>query len=228
MEVSKTPKKKEDTTMKLKKLLALTLAGAVLTASLTACTPLDAAELLYDWLFGGGSSSASRGNGTGLVESETLEKSIIQWFGLPSANRQKDEAEPVLQEVVKRFDPESWHHNNGKLNGELNDTAKAALNSIANDKLTATHSRKRTAVDVWEVQPSQTDFDFSESRWLYYDWLERGGVHSNTPTHSPSWEPYGRLKSWIQSTDSFDLYAGTFQKNGKTYAAMVMIRWSNS
>ena len=53
--------------MKLKKLLALALAGAVLTASLTACTPLDAAELLYDWLFGGGSSSASRGNGTGLV-----------------------------------------------------------------------------------------------------------------------------------------------------------------
>ena len=74
--------------MKLKKLLALTLAGAVLTASLTACTPLDAAELLYDWLFGGGSSSASRGNGTGLVRSETLEKSIIDWFGLPRANRQ--------------------------------------------------------------------------------------------------------------------------------------------
>ena len=43
--------------MKLKKLLALALAGAMLTATLTACTPLDAAELLYDWLFGGGSSS---------------------------------------------------------------------------------------------------------------------------------------------------------------------------
>ena len=203
--------------MKLKKLLALTLAGAVLTASLTACTPL---EDLYDWFFGGGSSSASRGNGTGLVRSETLENGIIQWFGLNNANREKDEAELVLQEVVNRFDPESWHHNNGKLNGELNDTAKAALNSIANDKLTATHSHKRTAVDVWEVQPSQTDFDFSESRWLYYDWL-----NSNTPTHSSSWEHYGDLKSWIQSTDSFDLYAGVFQKNGKTYAAMVMIRW---
>lgn len=214
--------------MKLKKLLALTLAGAVLTASLTACTPLDAAELLYDWLFGGGSSSASRSNGTGLVESETLENGIIQWFGLPRANRQKDEAEPMLQEVAKSFDPESWHYNNGNLNGELNDTAKAALNSIANDKLTATHSRKRTAVDVWEVQPSQMDFDFSESRWLYYDWITLGGADSNTPTHSPSWESYGSLKSWIQSTDSFDLYAGTFQKNGKTYAAMVMIRWSNS
>lgn len=211
--------------MKLKKLLALTLAGAVLTASLTACTPLDAAELVYDWLFGGGSSSASRGNGMGLERSETLENGIIDWFGLPSANRQKDEAEQMLQEVAKSFDPESWHYNSGKLNGELNDTAKAALNSIAKDKLTATHSYKRTAVDVWEVQPSQTDFDFSENRWLYYDWLTLGGADSKTPTHSPSWEPYGRLKGRIQSTDSFDLYAGVFQKNGKTYAAMVMIRW---
>lgn len=49
--------------MKLKKLLALTLAGAVLTASLTACTPLDAAELVYDSIFGGGSSSTGTGSG---------------------------------------------------------------------------------------------------------------------------------------------------------------------
>ena len=50
--------------MKLKKLLALTLTGAVLTASLTACTPLDAAEIVYDSIFGGGSSSTgSTGSG---------------------------------------------------------------------------------------------------------------------------------------------------------------------
>ena len=201
--------------MKLKKLLALTLTGAVLTASLTACTPLDAAELVYDSIFGGGSSNASRGNGTGLVESETLEENIIRWFGLSKTNWQEDEAEPVLQEVAKSFDPESWHYNNGNLNGELNDTAKAALDKIPKDTLTETHLYKRTAVDVWEVQPSQTDFDFSENRWLYYDWLERGGVHSDTPTHSSSWEPYSRLKSSIQSTDAFDLYAGTFQKKKK-------------
>lgn len=48
--------------MKLKKLLTLTLTGAVLTASLTACTPLDAAELVYDSIFGGGSSSTGSGN----------------------------------------------------------------------------------------------------------------------------------------------------------------------
>lgn len=140
--------------MKRKKFLALALAGVMTAVTLTACAPLDAAELLYDWLFGGGSSSASRGNGTGLVESETLEKSIIDWFGLTNATRKKDEAEPMLQEVAKSFDPESWHYNNGNLNGELNDTAKAALDTIAKDKLTETHLYKRTAVDVWEVQPS--------------------------------------------------------------------------
>ena len=48
--------------MKLKKLLALTLTGAMLTAALTACTPLDAAEIVYDSIFGGGSSSTGSGN----------------------------------------------------------------------------------------------------------------------------------------------------------------------
>lgn len=211
--------------MKRKKFLALALAGAVLTASLTACTPLDAVELLYDWLFGGGSSSASRGNGTGLVESETLEKSIIDWFGLPRANRQKDEAEPMLQEVAKSFDPESWHYNNGNLNGELNDTAKAALDKIAKDKLTANGLPKYTYVDVWEVQPRQTDFDPSPNRLLYEDLYSRSGNGATTdaPTHSSYMRFYSVVKSWMQSTYTSNVYAGVFQKNGKTYAAMVII-----
>ena len=191
--------------MKLKKLLALTLAGAVLTVSLTACTPLDAAELLYDWLFGGGSSSASRGNGTGLVESETLEESIIRWFGLNNATREKDEAEPVLQEVAKRFDPGSWYNDNG----QLNDTAKAELDKIAKDKLT----------------PRQTDFDPSPNRLLYEDLYSRSGNGATTdaPTHSSYMRSYSVVKSWMQSTYTSNVYAGVFQKNGKTYAAMVII-----
>ena len=96
--------------MKRKKFLALALAGVMTAATLTACAPLDAAELLYDWLFGGGSSSASRGNGTGLVESETLEENIIRWLELANANREKDEAEQMLQEAAKRFDPGSWYN----------------------------------------------------------------------------------------------------------------------
>lgn len=59
--------------MKLKKLLTLTLAGAVLTASLTACTPLDAAELVYDSIFGGGSSSTGGGNNGSTGSGSTAE-----------------------------------------------------------------------------------------------------------------------------------------------------------
>ena len=207
--------------MKLKKLLALTLAGAVLTASLTACAPL---EDLYDWFFGGGSSSASRSNGTGLERSEALEESIIQWFGPSGAKRQKDEAEPMLQEVAKRFDPESWYDTNGQLNG----TAEEALKNIANDKLTLTRPAKFTDVDVWEVRSSPTDFNPSPNRPLYENsyYSSGGGAYSNEPYHASTMYSYNSpVKGWIQSAASFDLYAGVFQKDGKTYAAMVIIRW---
>ena len=209
--------------MKLKKLLALALAGVITAATLTACTPLDAAELLYDWLFGGGSSSASRGNGMGLERSETLENGIIDWFGLPRDNREKDEAEPMLQEVAKRFDPESWYDNSG----QLNDTAKAALGSIANDKLTANRRAKFTDVDVWEVQSSPTDFNPSTGRSIYENsyYSSGGGSNSNEPYHASTMYSYSEVKGWIQNAPSFDLYAGVFQKDGKTYAAMVIIRW---
>lgn len=204
--------------MKLKKLLALTLAGAVLTVSLTACTPLDAAELLYDWLFGGGSSSASRGNGTGLVESETLEENIIRWLELANANREKDEAEQMLQEAAKRFDPGSWYNEKGELNG----TAKAVLDTIVQDKLTANRLPMYTFVDVWEVQSSPTDFPPSESRQLYEDSYYRS-ANSDVPTHSSYMRSYSVVKDWMKRTYTSNVYAGVFQKNGKTYAAMVII-----
>lgn len=206
--------------MKRKKFLALALAGVMTAATLTACAPL---EDLYDWFFGGG-GSASRGNDMGLAESETLEESIIRWFGLNNATREKDEAEPVLQEVAKRFDPGSWYNDNG----QLNDTAKAELDKIAKDKLTANRLPMYTFVDVWEVQSSQTDFAPSADRSLYVDHLTLDGPTSDVPTHSSYMRSYSVVKSWMQSTYTSNVYAGVFQKNGKTYAAMVMIRWSNS
>ena len=210
--------------MKRKKFLALALAGVMTAATLTACAPLDAAELVYDWLFGGGSSNASRSNGTGLVESETLEKSIIDWFGLTNATRKKDEAEPMLQEVAKRFDPESWYNN-----GELNGTAKDVLDAIAKDKLTTNGSTKYTFVDVWEVQSSQMDDVPSPDRQLYEDsyYSSGGGPNSDVPTHSSRMYSYGVEKRWMESyipsINTVDVCAGVFQKNGKTYAAMVII-----
>lgn len=207
--------------MKRKKFLALALAGVMTAATLTACAPLDAAELLYDWLFGGGSSSASRGNGTGLVESETLEENIIRWLELANANREKDEAEQMLQEAAKRFDPGSWYNEKGELNG----TAKAVLDTIVQDKLTANRLPMYTFVDVWEVQPRQTDFDPSPNRLLYEDLYSRSGNGATTdaPTHSSYMRSYSVVKGWMQSTYTSNVYAGVFQKNGKTYAAMVII-----
>ena len=56
--------------MKLKKLLALALAGVITAVTLTACTPLDAAELVYDSIFGGGSSSPGSGTGSTAEDAE--------------------------------------------------------------------------------------------------------------------------------------------------------------
>ena len=93
--------------MKRKKFLALALAGVMTAATLTACAPLDAAELLYDWFFGGGSSNASRGSGTGLVtESVRRSKSSIigLCFDLTERHQAKaPEPEPTLQAVAKRL-----------------------------------------------------------------------------------------------------------------------------
>ena len=206
--------------MKRKKFLALALAGVMTAATLTACAPL---EDLYDWFFGGGSSSASRGNGTGLVRSETLENGIIQWFGLSGAKRQEDVAEPVLQEVAKSFDPESWYNDKGELNG----TARDAIDTIVQKKMTMNGSSKLAYVDVWEVQPRQTDFNPSTGRKLYYDLLTLDGDNADTPTHASFEMSYGTLKGWMEGKGTFDLYASVFQKDGETYAAMVII-WQRS
>ena len=209
--------------MKLKSFLALTLAGAVLTVSLTACTPLDAAELCMTGFSAAGRAALPAGTARALWSRRRLKRaSLPGWFGLNNADQGKrSEAEPVLQEVAKRFDPGSWYNDNG----QLNDTAKAELDKIAKDKLTANGLPKYTYVDVWEVQPRQTDFDPSPNRLLYEDLYSRSGNGATTdaPTHSSYMRSYSVVKSWMQSTYTSNVYAGVFQKNGKTYAAMVII-----
>ena len=136
--------------MKLKKLLALTLTGAVLTASLTACMPLDAAELVYDSIFGGGSSSTGSGNngntggntGSGSTAEEAENRAVAaayvkSWQSKSSAYADIDPVYdiPHLEDFVKAIDVyctkksekdrESWEETVHNLSEkELNDLAK--------------------------------------------------------------------------------------------------------
>ena len=136
--------------MKLKKLLALTLTGAVLTAALTACTPLDAAEIVYDSIFGGGSSSTGSGNngstggntGSGSTAEEAENRAVAaayvkSWQSKSSAYADIDPVYdiPHLEDFVKAIDVyctkksekdrESWEETVHNLSeDELNDLAK--------------------------------------------------------------------------------------------------------
>ena len=204
--------------MKRKKFLALALAGAVLTASLPACTPLDAAELLYDWLFGGGSSNASLGSEKGRVtESEELEKQLEKYFGL-SETTASDRAKETLEAVAKEFDAE-WLDNN-----KLNDKAKDALIPITQDKVQV---KQALWVDVMELTSPDGTADITlDNRPIYSDRYVDPGSGSGDPYHwvylvDPS--NLRRELDYYYKKNDAELYAGTFQKDGKNYAAMVTI-----
>ena len=94
--------------MKLKKLLALALAGVLLTASLTACTPLDAAELLYDSIFGGGSSSTgSTGSAAEDAENSAVAEGVADHFKGNSQNVEVSYSVPELTSTIRpAFTPE--------------------------------------------------------------------------------------------------------------------------
>ena len=95
--------------MKLKKLLALALAGAMLTASLTACTPLDAAELVYDSIFGGGSSSTG---GTGSTaedaENRAVAVGVADHFMKSSPNAVVSYSVPELTSTIQPAFTPGW------------------------------------------------------------------------------------------------------------------------
>ena len=99
--------------MKLKKLLALALAGAVLTASLTACTPLDAAEIVYDSIFGGGSSSTG---GTGSTaedaENRAVAEGVADRFMKSSPNAVVSYGVPELTSTIRPAFTPDWFQKN--------------------------------------------------------------------------------------------------------------------
>ena len=198
--------------MKRKKFLALALAGVMTAATLTACAPL---EDLYDWFFGGGSGSASHGSEKGRVtESEALENRLKDYFKL-SETTASDRAKETLEKVAKEFDAE-W-----LIDGELStNTAIAALGSIANDL------NQQLCVDVMEWPfSSGTAVTDPGHRMIYVGGYEDQGADTGVPSHYSRLTKYSFLKGQLKylNINDAELYAGTFQKGDKTYAAMVII-----
>ena len=103
--------------MKLKKLLALALAGAVLTASLTACAPLDAAELVYDSIFGGGSSSTgSTGSTAEDAENRAVAVGVADIFMKSSPNAVVSYSVPELTSTIRPAFTPDWFLKDGEGN----------------------------------------------------------------------------------------------------------------
>lgn len=91
--------------MKLKKLLALALAGVITAVTLTACTPLDAAELVYDSIFGGGSSST--GSAAEDAENSAVAEGVAARFKGIYWNAEASYGVPELTSTIQpAFTPE--------------------------------------------------------------------------------------------------------------------------
>ena len=200
--------------MKRKKFLALALAGVMTAATLTACAPL---EDLYDWFFGSGSSKASHGSKEGVVtESPELEEQLKTRLGLSGTKAENDNAKATLEAVANGFDPKWLDDDN-----ELNDKAKDALIPITQGKFDVWQA---LLVDVMELTPSGgTKFDTSGDRKVYMDEYWDNGPDSGGLAHDYPQVSYSSSELGLYRKDGAELYAGTFQKDGKTYAAMVTI-----
>ena len=92
--------------MKLKKLLALALAGVITAATLTACTPLDAAELVYDSIFGGGSSST--GSTAEDAENRAVAVGVADHFMKSSPNAVVSYSVPELTSTIRPAFTPGW------------------------------------------------------------------------------------------------------------------------
>ena len=221
--------------MKRKKFLALALAGVMTAVTLTACAPL---ENLYDWFFGGGSGSASRGNGVNLVE--VPKDQIVGWFGLGVDDVFTDRSRKALEEVV------------GKLNvatmmdadkNELNDTVKNDLNEVAKNQLLLNNGM---CIDVMKLSPTSADAapaspdDTRKLYWAQYTSRGNGGNFgvggetgvSNRETYESELEYYVSPRTSIgnrkkigggEVKSKVDFFAGTFTKDGETYLGVVAL-----
>lgn len=225
--------------MKRKKFLALALAGVLTAVTLTACAPL---EDLYDWFFGGGGGSASRGNGVNLVEVSPRQKSqIMGWFGLNNADvTTTDRSRKALEEVVGKLDAATMMDSTNELNAK----GQNELNNVAKSQLPW---ESGMCIDVMKWSPTSADAapaipgDTRKLYWAEYTHGNGGtfgeGATETKPGQAPETgrETYeSELKDYFfvsanastnnrEEGSKVDFFAGTFTKNGETYLAVAAI-----
>lgn len=224
--------------MKRKKFLALALAGVMTAVTLTACAPLDA---LYDWFFGGGGGSASRGNGVNLVEVSPGQKSqIVRWFRLNDDEvTTTDRSRKALEEAVGKLDAATMMDAD---KNELNATVQNAMNGVAKNQLPQ-DKYSGMCIDVIKLSPTSADAAPAipdDTRNLYWAQYARGdgsnfgvggkgdALHPETglETYESELKEYWFVKNNIgnrKDDSKVDLFAGTFTKNGETYLAVAAI-----
>lgn len=222
--------------MKRKKFLALALAGVMTAVTLTACAPLD---VLYDWFFGGGSGSASRGNGVNLVEVSPEQKHqiVVNWFGLGDGDvTTPDRSRKALEEVVGKLNAATMINSD---TNALNTTGQKALNEVAKNQLP---QNSGMCIDVMKWSPTSADAApaIPNGRTLYWaqyalgngsTFGEGGAVGVMPPvssehTYTSGLWYYSTVKSNIGNRvpgSNVDFFAGTFTKDGETYLGVVAI-----
>lgn len=226
--------------MKRKKFLALALAGVITAATLTACAPL---EDLYDWFFGGGSVSASRGNGVNLVELNDndyngLKGQLMKYFELKDADVFTDRSRKALEEVVGKLNAATMMDSTNELNAK----GQNELNNVAKSQLQWNNGM---CIDVMKLSPD-TNSGILEDRKLYWaqythgdggTFGEGGRPNQNPPetgleTHESDLKAYWFVKNNIgnrkeigggEGKSKVDLFIGTFTKDGETYLAVAAI-----
>ena len=230
--------------MKRKKFLALALAGVIIAATLTACTPL---EDLYDWFFGGGSVSASRGNGVNLVELNDndyngLKRQLMDYFNLTDADVYTDKSRKALEEVVGKLDADTMMDSTNELNAK----GQNELNNVAKNQLPQ-NKYSGMCIDVMKLSPASAAVaaatpGISEDRNLYWAQYTKGnggtfGVggtetkpgqapETGLPTYTSELKAYWFAKTNIGYRvpgSKVDFFVGTFTKDGETYLAVAAI-----
>lgn len=128
--------------MKLKKLLALALAGVITAATLTACTPLDAAELVYDSIFGGGSSSTGSSTGSTAEDAENraVAVGVADIFMKSSPNAVVSYSVPELTSTIRPAFTPGWFQEDAegnicKLNRDFPINPALTLDDFLSDSL---------------------------------------------------------------------------------------------